>query len=151
MNDRSRDDLAREANRVRAKLLDTVEQLDRRRHDALDLGHQIRVHLRQIAMVSGVVAVALVATVGIAAHRFAAAPARRRRDRWQLLVSLWKHPRRVLRSERPSLGSEVLRSMGLSLIHWVVSAPVRRWVIHRVEFPKALAAPPPNRRAGPET
>lgn len=153
MKDQSRNDLAREANRVRAKLFHTVEELDRRRHDALHIGHQIRLHMRHIAIVSGVVAVGMVATavVGVAAHSIAMARAGRRRDRWQRIVSLWGRPGRGLQSERPSFWSEALRSTGLSLVHWVVSVPVRRWVIHGVESPKALAMPSPNRpTAGPE-
>ncbi len=151
MNDRSREDIAREANRVRAKLLYTVEQLDRRRHNALDIGRRIGSHMVPIAIASGLVAVAMVATVGVAAHRIATARARRRRDRWQRIVSLWNHPGRGLQSQRPSFWSEALRSMGLSLVQWVVSVPVRRWVIHGVESPKALAMPSPNRpTAGPE-
>ena len=105
-----------------------------------------------IAIVSGVVAVGMVATavVGVAAHSIAMARAGRRRDRWQRIVSLWGRPGRGLQSERPSFWSEALRSMGLSLVHWVVSVPVRRWVIHGVEPRKVLATPSPNRRAGPE-
>jgi hypothetical protein len=78
----SREALATEANRVRARLLRTVEALDRKRHELVEIEHRIRHHLRSIAL-GGMVAFLIIAGgVFVVAHRIAHAADRRRRGRW---------------------------------------------------------------------
>src|SRR5258708_7588919 len=124
---KSRDELTREANEVRSKLMRTVEQLDRRRHEAMDLTVQLKRHVRQVAAVGAVFLLATAAAVAIVVQRVASAAQRRRRDRWILARSMWRNPERALRAERRrSFFADLLRSALLSLANAAVTLPARR-------------------------
>lgn len=125
---KSHDELAREANQVRTKLLRTVEQLDARRHDAFDLRSQLDRHLKQLAVAGGVLVLATAGAVALAVHGVQRAAERRRRDRWKLARHLWRHPERAMRAERRSLVGELGRSVLLSVLSAAVAIPVRRAV-----------------------
>jgi hypothetical protein len=126
LDGRSRDELAREANLARSKLLRTVEQLDRKRQEILDVRHQVRKHLGMLVVVSGLFLIATGGTALISVQRIAHAAARRRRERWTLARHAWKRPGRVLRAERLSFPLEVIRSVLLALATTLLSLPVRR-------------------------
>lgn len=121
----SRDELAGEANRVRSKLLDAVEQLERRGHAALDLRRQIRGHWRLVAILGGLLMVSTGGVVAVAFQRAAHAAQRRRRARWILAKTLWSHPERSLRERRPPLLDAALSAM-LAALTSVVSWEFRR-------------------------
>jgi hypothetical protein len=125
---KSRDELAREANEVRSKLLRTVEQLDRRRHDVFDVRLQLQRHLRQLAVFGGVLVLATAGTVALVVHRLTSASQRRRRNRWRLAKRLWRHPERTIRAERRSFFEEVARSILLAVASTAVTLPARRAV-----------------------
>jgi hypothetical protein len=137
-NGKSRDELTRQANLVRTKLLHTVEQLDHRRHEVLDLRLQLRRHLRDLAIVGGILLVATSAGVALAVQRIANAAQRRRRGRWILARDLWRHPDRAMRGERRSFLGQVLRSLALTVVTAAVTIPARRLVAELV----AGKAPP---------
>jgi hypothetical protein len=82
---KSRDELVREADLARARLLDTVEKLDQRRHEMLDPQVQLRRQLRPLTVGGFVVVAVAAAGAGLVAHRVATADQRRRRERWRLL------------------------------------------------------------------
>jgi hypothetical protein len=128
-NGKSRDELAREANQVRTKLLRTVEQLDRRRHDALELRVQVQRHMRQLAVAGGAILVGTCAAMVLLVHRISTATERRRRNRWRLVKGAWQHPERALRAERRTsyLGA-LLRPLLLVLANALVMFPLRRYV-----------------------
>jgi hypothetical protein len=132
-NGKSRDDLAREANQVRTKLLRTVEQLDQRRHDALDLRRQVQQHVRQLTLAAGVVILAVAGGVAVVVHRVATAAERRRRNRWRFARRVWRHPERAMRAERRSFLGEVARSVLLAVVSTAMAAPARRAVAFLVE------------------
>jgi hypothetical protein len=125
-NGKSRDELAREANQVRSKLLRTVEQLDRRRHDALDLPLQLKRHVRQLMALGALLLVATAGAMAIVVHRVATLAERRRRDRWILAKNMWRHPERAMRGERGSFFGELARSVLLTMASAAVSVPARR-------------------------
>ncbi len=132
-NGKSRDELAREANQVRTKLLRTVEQLDRRRHDVLDLRVQVQRHVRMLSVVGGAILLGTCAAMVLVVHRTSSAPERRRRDRWRLAKHLWRHPERALRSDRrTSVLAAVLRPVLLGLANALVVLPLRHWVVRRL-------------------
>jgi hypothetical protein len=126
LNGRSRDELAREANVARSKLLRTVEQLDRKRQEVLDLRHQVRSHIGMLVVVSGLLLVATGGAAVISVKRIATAAARRRHQRWTLARHAWNRPGNVLRAERLSFPLEVTRSVLLALATSLLSVPVRR-------------------------
>lgn len=138
-NGKSRDQLAREANRVRAKLLHTVEQLDQRRHEVLDLRMQIQRHVRQLVLAGGILLVATGASVALIVYRISHAAQRRRRGRWTLARDVWRHPESALRGERRSFFGQVVRSVLLSLVTAALTIPARRFVAQLVE-PKTTPA-----------
>jgi hypothetical protein len=123
------EDLARQANRVRRELLGTIEQLGHRRQNALDLGRQLRRHARQLLLIGGVLVVVTAGAAALAVHRIATAPSRRRRDRWRLAKSVWRHPERALRGERGTVARKVLRSLLISVLTALVTIPARRAVL----------------------
>jgi hypothetical protein len=127
-NGKSRDDLAREANQVRTKLLRTVEQLDQRRHDALDVRRQVQQHVRQLTIAAGVTMVALAGAVALLVHRITTAAERRRRYRWRFAREVWRHPDRAMRAERRSFLGEVTRSVLLTVVSTALAFPARRGV-----------------------
>ena len=121
----SRDELAVEANRVRGKLLDAVEQLERRGHAALDLRRQIRGHWRLVAILGGLLMVSTGGVVALAFQRASHAAQRRRRARWILAKALWSHPERSLQERRP-FWFDAARSAMLAALTSVVSWAFRR-------------------------
>jgi hypothetical protein len=125
---KSRESLEVEANRVRAKLLRTVEQLDQRRHDAVDMHVQIGRHTKQIAIAGGLLVAAAAGVVALAVQRVASAPDRRRRGRWRLVQHLWQQPDRALRAERRSFFAELVRSLVFAAASSALSIPIRHAV-----------------------
>jgi hypothetical protein len=130
---KSRDDLARQANRVRTKLLRTVEQLDQRRHEAFDLKLQMKRHVRHLAVAGALLLVATAAGVALVVERVTTAAARRRRNRWRFAKRVWQHPERALRAERRSFFGEVVRGVLLATVTTALTIPARRAVAHLVE------------------
>jgi hypothetical protein len=124
---RTREELAREANRVRSRLLHTVEVLDDRRHQLVNARLQLKQHVKQAVALG---AAALAATVGLsvlAARRVASSASRRRRERWRLVKGLWRHPERGLKGvRRRSLAYDVVRAVLLSGLSALVAVAARR-------------------------
>ncbi len=139
-NGKSRDDLARQANQVRTKLLRTVEQLDQRRHDALDLRVQMQRHFRQLVIAGGVLVLATAGAVALVVERVATAAQRRRRNRWRLAKRLWFHPDRELRAERRSFLGEIVRAVLLTVVTTALTIPARRAVARLMEGTREPAA-----------
>jgi hypothetical protein len=129
-DDKSREELEREADLVRSKLLHTVERLDQRRHDALDLRLQVRRHLGQLALAAGLLVLVSAGVVTLVVHRVATAAERRRRARWRLARTVWHHPERAIRAERGPLYAEIARSIAIVLATHAVTIPARRLLGH---------------------
>jgi hypothetical protein len=117
-DDKSRDEIEKEANAVRSKLMHTVEELDRRRHEALNLGHQLRSHWGPIAVLGGLVVLAAASVMGLVAGQMAGVWDRRRRNGWRL-------PSRAGNGRRPFF-VDLIRSAALMSITTALSIPARR-------------------------
>lgn len=128
-NGKSRANLEKQANEVRAKLLHTVEQLDQKRHETLDLRVQLDRHLRQL-VIFGVVALACTAAVAaLVVQRVASAAERRRRMRWSLAKGVWRHPERAMRVQRRrSFFYGLVRAVLLAIATTAITFPARREV-----------------------
>lgn len=124
--DKSREELVQEADAARARLLETVDQLDQRRHEVLDPGLQIRKHARVLTAGGVVLAATVGGGVGLVLHHRSTASRRLWRERARLLSSLWRHPDRALHGMRDSLLGSVVRSVVASLIATAVTVPARR-------------------------
>jgi hypothetical protein len=144
-NGKSRDELAREANQVRTKLLRTVEQLDRRRHEALDLRAQLQRHVRQLTVLGGAIFLGTCAAMVVVVHRMSTATQRRRRNRWRLARRMWSHPERALRADRrTSFLGALLRPVLLALANALVVLPARLWVTRLLPPPSQQDRPAPR-------
>ncbi|HEX8795669.1 MAG TPA: hypothetical protein VF765_32185 [Polyangiaceae bacterium] len=141
---KSREDLARQANQVRSKLLHTVEVLDQRRHEALDLKLQLQRHVRQVVALAGLALLLTSGAVALAVYRMSTSSERRRRDRRRLARQMWTNPGRVLRSSRREgrpFMVEVFRSVLLGLATTVLMLPARRGITLLLEERKKIAEP----------
>lgn len=127
---RSTQDMTAEADRIRARLLRTVEKLDQRRHDVTNLPLQLGKHGYEIAIAGGI-GVLLLGIEQFLTHRRAPLAARRRR-RWQVLAQLWNDPDRALRSKKRPFVLDALRSLGISLITSIATAPAHRAIAQLV-------------------
>lgn len=98
-----REQVERTADRIRDELLLTLEELDRRRHQVLDLRYQATRH-RELLMGVAVTAAALTAmTVGVVLWRARHREQILARHRFKALKRAWEHPNRLASSaeERP--------------------------------------------------
>ncbi len=95
-------DLEARADVARTSLFVTLEELDRRRHEALDVRHQLRAHLGAVLATTALGLVVATVAVAFVVRRAVSTRARRRSERWQMLQRAWRHPERVAR-ERPSV------------------------------------------------
>jgi hypothetical protein len=129
---KSREDLLRDADTVRSKLIHTVEELDRRRHEALDLGLQLRRHAGPLAALGLFAAGTVAAAIALAVQRVSTAALRRRRARWRLVKTVWFRPQRLLRAERLALALEGLCSAGMPIFTLMLVLPARRFAKRRL-------------------
>lgn len=131
-NNESRDDLLRQADEARTRLLRTVVVLDQRRHHALDLPKQMGRSLGRVATIGALLAVGSAMVTALAVHRVMTRrhrPGQRGRARWRLAWSAFRHPEREVRAERTErrpFAVEVLRSLLLTFVTSTLAVPVRR-------------------------
>jgi hypothetical protein len=121
-----REDLLRQSQDMRSKLVRTVERLDERRHAAFDVRRQLERHLKQFALAGGLVILATAAGSAFVMYRLMTTERRRRSARWRLAKDVWSHPDRELRAQRGSFGREVVRSVAFSIATSLLAAPFRR-------------------------
>jgi len=100
----AREHLEREADLVRARLLGTIGELDRRRHELFDLRLQIRRHAGDLVSILGGLLVGIGSTAGILVLRERRRERRVRQERFRAVVRLWHHPERIA-SKRTALGA----------------------------------------------
>ena len=125
-SEQSMEGVVAEADYVRARLLHTVEELDRRGHEAINLPLQLRRHAYEIGVAGGV-GILILGIEQFLTHRRASRAARRHR-RWEVLAQLWDDPDRVLRSQKRPFLLDALRSVAIGLITSLATAPARRAV-----------------------
>jgi hypothetical protein len=96
------EDLTRRADRVRSKLLVTLDALDQKRRGAVRAELQLVQHapliVGGVALLSGSVA-------AVWAYRHVTAAARLRRERLSMLKRIWEHPSWVARDQGTILGN----------------------------------------------
>jgi hypothetical protein len=138
-NGDARQHLMVRANEARSRLLHTIDQLDRRRHEALDLRLQLQRHFLQLVLTGAVLFLATVGAVVLVGQYIAGATRRRRRDRWRLARRVWLHPDRALRSEQPSLLRAFGQSLLLAILGAAVTQPARRFAAALVTTPSSAS------------
>jgi hypothetical protein len=143
----STEELTLQANATRSRLLRTVEQLDRKRHDVLDVKKQIKEHVAPVAVTGGLIVVGLGAFVGLAIFRALHAAERRRAERKKMIFRLWNHPERAARKQPTSFLGQLFRSVALGVLSAVIMLPARRALAGILDAadPRKRAVLPPAR------
>lgn len=136
MNTGAPDDLSREANASRSRLLRTLEELDRRGHEALDLRLQVRRHAGGVA-VAGVVVILAASGLAVLVVEGLLAARHRGRQRWVLARWVWAHPTSALHGQKRPFLSDLLRSVAVSFgtaaLTWPARAALRALLALRHE------------------
>ena len=131
MNDHALEQAGETADRVRGELLRTLEELDRRRHEATHVRERLNEN-RALLLKAGMAVLAALAAqqaLSLWARRRAQArlPERRRRA----LTRSWEHPERLAREERGlarRFGSAVLLGLGAGAARVFAARVMRNWV-----------------------
>lgn len=120
--------VAGEIDVIRGELGGLVAELDRRRHEALDLRLQVRRHPVLIATAASVAALVVGGAVAVLVHqaRERRRPARRARDLRDALGRLVEHPREV--GSQPSIGNKVVTAVGVAVATTLVKRLLDRTV-----------------------
>jgi hypothetical protein len=127
-NGKAREDIARQANVVRSKLMRTVEELDHRRNQMKGLRVEVEHQVKSALAVGALVLVASIAAAAYTVQRITGSASRLRRARWRFARQVWMHPDRAMRAERGSFFEEVIRSLLLAIATTAVTMPARRAV-----------------------
>ena len=151
VDDRER--LEAQANRVRARLAETLEALERRRHDLFDLGFQARRHVGLTLGALAGLALAAGAAAAFASYRARTRGPRLRQERLRAVGRLWRHPDRVA-SERAPVLPEIGRRLLITGVTYLLTQVVRRRVRRalpaarpvRAELGPPVRALPPMQR-----
>lgn len=149
-NETEREALEREANLVRARLANTLDALDSRRHQLMDVKLQVRRFARPLMLIGSGLGTLLLGGVAFAIYRSTTSDARRRRQRKEMLPRMWRHPERVGAMQKPSLlaavGRKLLTSaltmIGMEVLRRGLKHPaVQRWMGPREQRTPLLPAP----------
>ncbi|MGH7434186.1 MAG: hypothetical protein ACRENE_00760, partial [Polyangiaceae bacterium] len=127
--DGERERICAEADRVRADLLRTAGELDRRAHRAVALARGLPGDPQVVGALAAVAVAGVGLTAILSAVRLAEGSRTRWRARWRLLAEVWKHPDRARRSTRRSLFplfEEALRSVAIALLATAVATRAKR-------------------------
>jgi hypothetical protein len=95
-----RDQVERKADLLRERLLHTLNTLEQRRHDVLDVPLQARRHPGTVLLLGLGALLAMAGGFALAWQRARFRQARLRRQRREALSRLWRHPDWVARKER---------------------------------------------------
>jgi hypothetical protein len=140
-DEEKRELLERSANRTRARLIDTIEALDHRRHEVMDVRGQIEkqvtAHWKPLAIVGGAMVVGLGTVLGLSIYWAATRRERLRRERWSALRRLWQHPERLARPDPPkgSMAWSIARKVLTATLTYVALEATKRMV--RTALPSA--------------
>ena len=104
-------------DRIRDDLLLTLKELDRRRHQAMDLSYQLEQHPGLLLGTGVGVSLVAGAWVGVAVLHHRSRRRRRFQRRVRGLVRAWKHPERLaLRPPPPLLPAQLGRRLATAFI-----------------------------------
>jgi hypothetical protein len=105
----TRENLEREAERVRARLMSTLDVLDRRRHDVLDVKAQVQRHLVPVAAVGAGLVILAGGALGLSIYRATDRRRHKSRERVRAFWRIWKNPERTASYEPRSVVTQALR------------------------------------------
>lgn len=114
-SDGHRMELERRAEEARARLAETLAELDRRRQEWFDVGAQLHRHTREFARAGGLGLGSIAVLSAIALLRAARRDRRKRAERAHAIVRFWNHPDRLARRRRSGL-LVMIMSVGASVV-----------------------------------
>lgn len=132
-------ELENQANQMRARLLGTIGELDRRRHEFFNLGHQLRRHAGDILSVAGGLVLGASATAVILIYRHERHVKRLRDARLRAIARLWRHPERV--AEQGSAIGTALRMALVALAAMATTTLASRQIDRLRRKPRLPAHP----------
>jgi hypothetical protein len=138
-SDGVREELEHEADVARARLLGTIDELDRRRHQLLDWRLQIRRHVGDIMSAVGGLFIGVGATAIALAFEGHRRQRNLRRERARAAVRLWQHPERV--ASRGSAVAGILRIALVALVAMATTALGSRQIDRLRKRPRLPAYP----------
>ncbi len=106
----------RVADRVRGELIQTIEELERRRSAALDFTAQLRAHLGLVASVVGLAVVSLGAGLYLWRVRRRNQRVVLRRERLRAALRAWNRPRRVVKEPEAPRARKLTRGLAVVLV-----------------------------------
>ena len=133
--DKSLAKLEMEANRVRSRLLDTLERLDRKRHEITNVRLQVREHAPELAAVGGALALLLGGSVLLAVLGARRHERKLREERVRAIGRFWRHPEWLAQKKRSSLAGEIGRKVLVGMVTFAAIELAKRGVR------RALVAP----------
>ena len=118
----NRQRLEASANALRSRLARTLESLDRRRHDALNIKVQAARHPLPIALL-GAGAAAVVGGTALTIYHVATRqpPQNEIVQRLKAVIKAIQHPHRAAHSDAPSLTKEIVRGVVVSVASFAIS------------------------------
>ena len=135
----SRENLEREAERVRARLMSTLDVLDRRRHDALDVKAQVQRHMVPVASVAAAIVLLAGGAIGLSIYRATDRRRHKSRERVRAFWRIWKNPERTASYEPRSVLTAALRKALVAAASMVAVELTKRAV-------RAMAEPADDER-----
>ena len=103
------------ANRLRSRLARTLESLDRRRHDAMNVRVQVGKHPVSLAVLGDKAIAAIDGKIGMSMYRSRNPWRRMLKQRTDALVRAWKHPDRSGKPAKDPFVADIARSVAISL------------------------------------
>jgi hypothetical protein len=134
-----REHLEHEADLVRARLLGTIGELDRRRHELLNLKLQLRRHAGDLVSVFGGLLVGAGTTAAVLVIRERRREQRLRKERLRAVARLWEHPERIA-ARRSAVGTAL--RMVLVALTAMATTMIGSRRIERFRKRPRLPAPP---------
>ena len=116
----------RQADMARNRLANTLDAIDRRRHDLLDIRGQLKQHARPLLAFAG--AALFMIAGGIAWSYY---QSRRRaqhvlRERGRAIKRFWSHPERMAQTGDPSAAAMVGRKLLMTAVTFLATQVARR-------------------------
>jgi hypothetical protein len=135
-----RAELERQADLARARLLGTLDAIDKRRHELFDVRMQLRRHGAQIRFGAAAVLTAAFLASGLRALSTQRRRDRMGRERLRAAGRLWRHPERLALRRRP-LWETIAANVVIAIVAFAAAEATWQVVDGRRRLPRAPLPP----------
>jgi len=123
-----REALEREAGQARARLLHRIDVLERRRHEVMDVKHQVETHIVPVAASGAIVVAGAGAVLALVINHAIDSRRHRGRERMRAFQRIWQHPERAGRYQPRSAFAEIGRKVLVAAASFVAVELTKRGV-----------------------